>query len=255
MRRARTAADEARFERTQKTAARLAPAPAKRQAPKETVEEIPIDEFEQGSPEWFACRIGIATASNFGTILAQSDEAIGRTKLLHRMAAEVLSGEPIATFQNDDMRRGNEMEPKAIDHYLFAHGIGDDDWRRVAFVKRTITDPIYGTRVVGCSPDLLIREDKVVQIKTKRPDLIVELVTSGRPFPSEHRAQCQGEMWVTGRTLCDLLIFYEGMPIAPVYPLPRDQNYIDSVLAPAVEKFQYDLEQLLKDLRKRWGLK
>src|SRR5208282_4178254 len=102
------------------------------------------------------------------------------------------------------MAHGIEIEPDALDHYAFTRGV---EIRRVGFVRRTIRDPLFDDLVVGCSPDGMVGADGVVQVKRMKPSLIVKLVDGGR-FPTEHKWQCHGEIWVTGRQWADLKVYY-----------------------------------------------
>lgn len=214
-----------------------------------------FDDVEQGSEDWFKLRLGLCTASNFGTIMAEGrdgDASKGRQKLLYRMAAEIISGVPAETYSNEHMQRGIEMEPAAISHYEFTH---ECEIKRTGFVRRIIHDPLYGDRIVGASPDGLRPEIKtVLQVKTMLPPSIVALVDSGRPFPSEHRAQCQGELWVTGFETCHLQVFFEGFPVAPVFVMQRDEAYMRE-LDRACEIFQHDLQKLVTGIKKKHHLK
>lgn len=231
----------------------MTPRPAhKRKPPPADLVEV-FDEVEQRSPEWDALRCGVPTASRFGTMMASGKdggESVSRARLLYQMAGEVLSGVPAETYVSRAMERGIRMEPAALEHYAFTRGV---EVARVGFIRRTIPNQFGGALVVGCSPDGLVGDDGGVQVKTMQPDLLVELVDRGR-FPSEHRAQCQGEMWVTGRRWWDLKIFYEGLPLSPVFRLERDEAYIAQVAA-AVETFAFDLRRLVERVKAKGGVR
>lgn len=217
--------------------------------PKVIPDEVEVfTDVAQGSAEWFALRRGLCTASRFGTIMANGrdgGESEGRASLLRELAGEILTGETAERFYSEAMRRGNEMEDEARQHY------GRSTFTEIApvgFVRRTIHTE-FGKLVVGASPDALVGQDGVLEIKTMRPDLLIELAKKGAAgFPNKHRAQCQGTLWVTGRTVCDLQIFYRGMPVAPRFRVERDDAYIREIRN-AVEVFQYELDQLVKDMR------
>lgn len=211
-------------------------------------------DVEQGDAEWFGLRLGLPTASVMKTVMARGQdggESKTRQRLLYRLAAEIINGEPVATYENDYMRRGRAMEAAALEDYGFTRAV---EVKRVGFIKRTITDPLFGDLVIGASPDGLIGDDGAVQTKTMEPDLICELVDSGR-FPSEHRAQCQTELWVSGRQWCDLKIFFTRSKLSPVFRFPRDDHYIAIELKPAVDKFTHELRDLVKRLKSKGGLK
>lgn len=203
-------------------------------------------DVEQGSEEWNALRRGLPTASVFGTIMASGtdgEDAKTRTKLLYRLAGELLTGETAETFRNSAMDRGIEMEPEARKAY--ARGTFEKV-TRVGFVRRTIYNPLGDNLVVGASPDSLVGDDRTLEIKTMIPELLIPVADKGAAgFPTRFRAQCQGSLWVTGRRSCDLMIYYRGMPVAPKFTLERDEEFIRKI-RDAVEGFSYDLRQLVK---------
>ena len=224
---------------------------AKTKAPPEDLVET--FDCEQGSDEWKALRLGLATASVFGQVMADGrngEPSKTRTKLLYQLAGEILSGQPAETYENDAIRRGRVMEAEALENYSFTRGV---QLERVGFVRRTVRNPLGEDLVVGASPDALVGEDGMVEVKTARPDLIVELVESGR-FPSEHKHQVHGGLWVTGRRWCDLKVFYSGMPVSPTFRIERDPAYIATIAA-AVETFAFDLKRLVARVKAKGNVR
>lgn len=210
-------------------------------------------DFEQGSPEWFEVRRGIVTSSRMSEVLAGGSavDSKSRTKLLHLLAGEILSGVPMETYSNADMERGKIMEPLAIEHYSFTRGV---EVQKIGFVRRTIYDSLAPDLVIGSSPDGLIGDDETLEIKTMRPDLMVAFVLGDNRFPVEHVAQCQSTLWATGRKVANLMLYYKGMPFAPRFRLERDEVYI-SRMREETETFYHDLRKNLakaKSKGARW---
>lgn len=200
-------------------------------------------DVEQGGEEWLRLRIGLPTASVFGAIMAEGEGKM-RRKLLYQLAGEILSGEPAETYTNSFMQRGKEMEIEAREWYertQFA------DLIRVGFVRRTVRNPLGNEFIVGCSPDGFIDNHGVLEIKTLAPHLLIELADRGT-FPSEHKYQCHGSLWVTGRSFVDLICFYRGMPITPKFRIERDEQTIKEI-ARAVEIFSWELQKLVERIR------
>lgn len=226
------------------------PKPIKKPAPPVKKEDV-VEVFgcEQRSDEWMNLRLGLPTASRFSVIMASGKDggdSVGRAKLMNQLAGEILTGEVAETFRSEAMERGNRMEPEARDYYARTRFV---DLDQVGFVKRTIHNPLGSALVVGASPDSLVGESKVLEIKTMRPDLLIEVSLRGAAgFPTSHRAQCQGTLWVTGRDECDLLLFYTGMPVAPIFTIERDDVYIRQITE-AVEVFAYELKQLVEKIK------
>lgn len=196
-----------------------------------------IIDCEQGSPEWFAARAGKPTASEFATILAKGKgnaESRTRRTYLLKLAGEILTGDPMEKFSNVHMERGKEMEAEARDYYSF---LASDPIQRVGFCDADTH---------GCSPDGLVGHDGVLEIKTALPHILIGYHLDGG-FPPEHRAQCQGALWVTGRKWVDLLIYWPR--IEPfVIRAERDPLYIGA-LAEAVEQFNGELTSVVGTMR------
>jgi hypothetical protein len=198
-------------------------------------------DIEQGTDEWFRARMGIPTASEFSTVLAKgkgdSESKTRRTYML-KLAGEVLTGEPMESYTNAHMERGKSMEDEARNFYSFKH---DAELTRVGFVKNGST---------GCSPDSLIGDNGMVEIKTKLPHLMIDCLLRDS-FPADHKAQCQGGLWVTGREWIDLVIYWPGLPLF-VKRATRDEAYI-AELAKAVEQFNAELAETVKRVRRLAG--
>lgn len=197
-----------------------------------------IFDIEQGSEAWFRLRAGLPTASEFSTILAKgrdSGPSLTRKKYLHTLAAEIVSGAPVIGYSNADMERGRMQEAEAREYYALMH---DADPDRVGFIKN-------GNK--GCSPDALLGRDGGLEIKTRASHLQVELLLANR-IPPEHKAQLQGNIWVSERQWWDIIVYCPGLPkfVAREY---RDEKYIQ-VLAAAVARFNDELAEIVEKIRR-----
>lgn len=199
--------------------------------------ELQIFECEQGSPDWHACRLGIPTASEFSTVLAGKGPRGGETReyktrrtYMLKLAGERITGEPMYSYSNDHMERGKEMESEARDAYAF---MTDNEPRRIGFLRRGDA---------GASPDSLIGDVGMLEIKTKLAHLQLECILSDE-LPSEHRAQCQGQLWIAGREWVDFVSYWPGLPLF-VKRVFRDEEYI-SALAAAVRAFNAEMDDLI----------
>jgi len=197
-----------------------------------------IIDVEQGSPEWFSARMGIPTASEFSTVMAKGrggEDSKTRKTYMLKLAGEIITGEPMETFTNVHMERGKAMEDEARDLYCF---MGDADAMRVGFIRN-------GDK--GCSPDSLIGEDGALEIKTKLPHLLIELLLKDE-FPPEHKAQCQGVLWVAEREWIDIGIYWPKLPLF-VKRAYRDDGYIAN-MAGAVSLFNEELAATVEQIRR-----
>jgi predicted phage-related endonuclease len=203
--------------------------------------------MDQGSADWLAVRCGAVTASRFKDVLARdrSGKGYGKTRMtyLYTIAGEILTGQPADHFSNSDMLRGQVMEEEARDYYALRTG---NDFERIGFARATI-----GGVHVGASPDALIGDDGLLEIKTRAPHLQLAVYADG-VVPDEHIAQVQGQLWITGRAWCDYLSYWPGLPPLLVR-VKRDDAYI-ATLAAEVEQFALDVSNLVAGLRREMGV-
>jgi hypothetical protein len=200
---------------------------------------LEIFDCDQNSPEWYQCRLGIPTASRFSTVLAAGrggGESKTRREYLYKLAGEVLTGEPMYSYQNDHTLRGQEMESEARDMYVF---LTDFEPHRVGFLRN-------GRK--GCSPDSLIGTDGLLEIKTKLAHLQCEVLDYDE-LPSEHKAQCQGQLWVAEREWVDFVSYWPKLPLFAKRVF-RDEAYIKK-LAAEVDRFNNELADLVAKLQTR----
>lgn len=190
-------------------------------------------DIEQGSEQWRAIRCGLPTASEFSSILAKGEGKTRRSYML-RLAGEILTGKPAEGFESADTIRGHDMEPDARNLYAF---MTDTEPQLVGFVRN-------GKK--GCSPDALIGNDGLLEIKTKKPALLIEVLLKG-DFPPEHKAQCQGALWVAEREWIDLAVYWPGLPLF-ITRATRDEQYIKA-LSNAVDAFNDELDSVVNSIR------
>jgi hypothetical protein len=198
---------------------------------------------EQGSAEWFAARLGIPTASQFGRILTPktmklSDQSAG---YMQELIAEQLLGQAM-----DDggsigfMQRGEVLERKAVEFYELQR---DVETEKVGFVLRDDSR-------VGCSPDRFVGADGLLEIKCPSAKVHVGYLLDDEGIG--YRAQVQGQLWITGRAYVDTLSYNPELPPALVR-VHRDEEFIGK-LAAAVDQFLSFLDESKLKLNRKYGL-
>jgi len=194
------------------------------------------EDVEQGSDEWRQLRLGIPTSSMFKVLMTKTEEKKGRTTYLHKLAGEQITGEPMENFTNDAMEDGKAKEPLLREDYTFYRG---SEPRQVGFIR---------SGKCGCSPDGLIGDAGLLDIKRAAPHVLIAMrlrwLADPTYFPSEHYAQCQGGLMVSGRTWCDLLVGYPKMKPPLIMRTWRDELYIQQ-LRDAVDLFELELRRLV----------
>lgn len=199
---------------------------------------LQIIECDQNSEEWYLARAGIPTASEFSTVMAKGEGKTRRTYMF-KLAGEIITGQPVQSYSNAAMERGHEMEPEARDAYQF---MTDADIQLVGFIRN-------GQK--GASPDCLVGSDGLGEFKSKAPHILIEVLLKDQ-FPPEHKAQCQGALWVAEREWIDIVCYWPRMPLF-VKRAFRDEEYIAN-LAGEVDRFNDELAETVEKIR-RYGVK
>ena len=154
---------------------------------------------------------------------ASGDEARGFTALI---TAERITGYTDPTYINDDMLRGIEDEPLAIDVY-------SEHYAPVTTIGFMVRDD-WGFKI-GYSPDGLVGDDGLIEVKSRRQKTQLTTIVSGE-VPVDNMAQLQCGLLVSGRKWCDYVTYCGGMPMW-VKRVTPDPYWFEAILA-AVEKFE-----------------
>lgn len=210
-----------------------------------------IEDFEQGSDEWFAARAGMITASNMKAVIASGrggEDSKTRDKYMRRMIGEHLTGTYDGIdYRNYHMERGKEMEPHARAEFELQNRC---EVEQVALGVRTMP---WGK--IGASPDGLVKGGiggRGLEIKSMQPDLMVEVIERrDRTPPPEHMPQLQTTMWVFGLSEIVLKIYWPMMPRCE-FIVPRDELYIRK-LADASEQFYRELHERISKIKRMTG--
>lgn len=152
-------------------------------------------------------------------VAADNDTSRSLTTLL---VAERITGWTDPVYVSDDMMRGTLDEPvaraKYAEHYAPVDELGfmvreEDEWR------------------LGYSPDGLVGDDGLIEIKSRRPKKHVATILADA-VPAENMAQLQAGLLVTGRAWCDYVSFAGGLPLwtKRVYP---DEQWFTAIIAAA----------------------
>jgi len=174
-----------------------------------------IHDVEQKSPEWFALRMGKPTASKFSEIVtSKGAESRSRFGYAVELAAELYAGPGLNNWGgNLDLQRGSFLEADAIRAYEFDREV---QVQPVGF----ITDD---QERWGCSPDGLVGEDGLVEVKClnaeKHCQAILRWQRDGDCQP-DYVQQTQGQLWITGRKWCDLILYHAALPMLIIRQTP-----------------------------------
>jgi putative phage-type endonuclease len=159
--------------------------------------------MEQRTPEWFQKRLGKVTASRIADLMAKTKTGPGasRANYLAQLVTERLTGTPTEGFQSPAMTWGIEQEAAARAAYSARTGVLVDE---VDFVD-------HHTMQAGASPDGLVGEDGLIEIKCPNTSTMLEYLED-RTIPQKYRLQMQWQLAVTGRDWCDFVAFDPRLP-------------------------------------------
>jgi len=190
----------------------------------------------QGSPEWYAAKLGIPSASNFDKIICvDGAPSKQQRKYLYQLTAEIISKKSEETYQSEDMLRGKEMEAEAKKLYeLITRS-------KVTEVGFCLSDGY------GASPDGLIGKNGCLEIKCPKAETHIGYLLNGSSLPVEYVQQTQGQLLVTGREWVDFMSYYPGLrPF--IVRVKRDKKFIPA-LKKELEKFCTELKQTVRRLK------
>jgi hypothetical protein len=198
-----------------------------------------IIEVVQGSPEWYAAKCGIPSASNFDKIVTASGEpSKQRDKYLHQLACEKITKRPTEEYSNANMERGQALEEEGRAFYRLLTG------KKVTTTGFWVTE---GKFIVGCSPDSLVDKNGLNEIKCPLAPTHVLYLLNPEKLERDYWQQCQGQLLVTGRKWVDLMSYYPGMRsvIARIKPHKKFQG----VLVAELRLFCAELDKLVRKIK------
>lgn len=174
--------------------------------------------MQQRSDAWYSARIGKLTASRFADILGGAE---ARKRYACEIMQEIVTGEPSRTESTPAMQHGIEMEPYAVAHYEQETGTVTHECSFFVHERHPF---------VGASPDRLIGFDGLLEVKC--PYYTYNHVYAIHFGAYEkHKAQVQGQLWITEREWCDLVSFDPRFTEQPLHieHVVRDDEYIEAL--------------------------
>ncbi len=202
------------------------------------------DGWGELSPE----RIGRATASRISDIVARtkSGYSASRANYAAELVAERLTGMQYNTgYENAAMKFGRETEPLARIAYEF-HADTQVD-KAGFFIHPTIS-------MSGASPDGLINNDGLVEIKCPNTATHIATLRGGEPLASKYYDQMQWQLSCTRRLWCDFVSFDPRLPEEMrlfVWRFPLDRKRIHE-LEDEVTAFLAEVESTVIFLRSKY---
>lgn len=193
-----------------------------------------VIECEQGSEEWNEARRGKVTGTGFEKVLAKG-QGITRKGYMYDLCAERLTGVSTPHYMDKNMEWGTEWEPAARAWYELVYGVSVE---QVGFVERNDD--------IGCSPDGLVGEDGMIQIKCPKTVNHLKMIENSK-IDGKYITQMQGELWVCERKWSDYISFDPRMKAnrGHIVRIYRDDSRLET-LDEETKRFLVELKELLK---------
>jgi exodeoxyribonuclease (lambda-induced) len=201
---------------------------------------------EQRSAEWYQHRCGRVTGSNIGKVMAylkRGGETKERWAYKVDVLTEQLTGESVKHYVSPYMQKGIDDEPKSIQEYERRTG---EMVIPVGFVFHPSIE------MAGCSPDGLLGDDAVLEVKNLEPSNHVAAILDGT-VPADYYDQIQFELRCTEREYGIYLLHceeqlarYRQFSIR----VPRDEGRIAEI-DDGVRMFLHEVDALRNNLAER----
>lgn len=202
-----------------------------------------LNEIEQRSDEWFKIRLGKVTASRISDVMAKtkSGYSASRQNYMAQLICERLTETPAESYINAAMQRGTELEPVAREMYILNQF--DVSVKEVGFIPHPTIEN------AGASPDGLVNDDGLIEIKCPNTWTHIEFMQSLKP-KQEYILQMQWQMMCTGRKWCDFVSYDDRLPDNLSYKCVRinyDENLAQEIEAEVI-KFLQELDERIKQI-------
>ena len=204
-----------------------------------------IEKVEQGTPEWFAARLGNVTASRVSDVIVRtkSGYSASRENYMAQLICERMTNTVAESFSNAAMQWGTETEPFARAAYeSYADVLVD----QVGYV------PHPSIERAGASPDGLVDADGLLEIKCPNTATHIDTLLNNQ-VPTKYITQMQWQMACTGRAWCDFVSFDPRLPNGLQLFVKRvelDAEYV-AMLEEEVTKFLAELDAKIFKLNER----
>ena len=208
-------------------------------------EILMIEKVEQGTPEWFAARLGNVTASRVADVIAKtkSGYSASRENYMAQLICERMTGTVAESYTNAAMQWGTETEPLARAAY---ESIADVLVDEVGYVQHPRIER------AGASPDGLIGLFGLLEIKCPNTATHIDTLITEQ-VPTKYITQMQWQMVCTGRAWCDFVSFDPRLPNGLQVFVKRvefDTEYA-ATLEIEVVKFLAELDTKISKLNER----
>jgi putative phage-type endonuclease len=174
----------------------------------------------QRTPDWYAQRLGKATASRISDVVAKTKTGVSMMRVNYAadLIAERLTGQPSSNYVNGPMQWGIDNEEAAKALYADRCGLLVQE---AGFIDHP--EIMWS----GASPDGYV-DDGLVEIKCPNTATHIDTLL-GAGIDGKYLIQMQWQMACTGRAWCDFVSYDPRLPASMqihIHRVPRDVSHI-----------------------------
>lgn len=174
----------------------------------------------QQTTEWFEIKKLKMSASHASAIIACGK---GLHTYINSLIEEYFITDEQERFINPDMARGNLLEDQARTLYELENNVNVE---QVGFIEFD--------EFVGVSPDGLVGDDGLIEIKNHKESVFIDLLLSEK-IDKKYYDQIQMQLYVTGRKWCDYIGYNTQIKpnkfIQRIYPDPETFKALEKGLS------------------------
>ena len=163
----------------------------------------------QQTPEWFEIKKLKMSASHASSIIACGK---GLYTYVNNLIEEYFNAEKEENFTSPDIDRGILLEDQARTMYELENNI---EVQQVGFIELD--------EFVGVSPDGLVGDDGLIEIKNHKNSVFIDLLLTEN-IDKKYYDQIQMQLYVTGRKWCDYIGYNTNIKpnkfVKRIYPDP-----------------------------------
>lgn len=205
---------------------------------------------EQRTKEWYEARLGKFTSSSIHKLMGVKGLGATGESYCFELAVDIVEGKDWTDeFTSFDMQRGIELEPFAFE--LFKKKM------QMEFVPVTKTEFIRLNENEGSSPDGLVGNDAVLEIKCPKREKFFNIIAFGvNAIDTSYIYQMQHQMSVTNRHKAYFLNYYihNSKELFHIIEIERDDSIINKMnerISQAIEIRDSYVQKIIDNIQYR----
>lgn len=206
-----------------------------------------MSNIEQRSEEWYSKRLGKFTASEIYKLMGIKE--LGETGKSYAIekAIEELFGLIDENYISFDMQRGIDLEPLAFNKFKEIKELDFINVENCSFIELSENS--------GASPDGLVGDDGILEIKCPKADTFFKLVSDGK-IDKKYYYQMQMQMLATNRSKAYFFnyLVHDGLEFWHEIVVDRDDKTCDLICSRIAEASEIKKEYINKiNTNKQWN--